>query len=178
MFCQKWKQYCIWVYITYIKLLITLKTSPPLLDCKTGVKILTKTRTVRKKVSGKMEVFSFLSLNEMLQMVGEVNFFLGLGRLSVLIFFFFYLSVLPTIKATRNVTFYRAGKHLCQFTKKSIFRQSLSIFLRWGFINRDSLPDKNSCLASLKKEHSVMQSYLTTDVLSWHQAAAPKGTAR
>lgn len=121
MFCQKWKQYCIWVYITYIKLLITLKTSPPLLDCKTGVKILTKTRTVRKKVSGKMEVFSFLSLNEMLQMVGEVNFFLGLGRLSVLIFFFFLFVCITHNKSYKKCNFLQGRQTSLSIYKKKYF---------------------------------------------------------
>lgn len=38
------------------------------------------------------------------------------------------------------------------------------LFLRWGVISRDSLPDENSCLASLKQEHSVVLFYLTTGI--------------
>lgn len=45
--------------------------------------------------------------------------------------------------------------------KKSLF---WFLFLRWGVISRDSLPDENSCLASLKQEHSVVLLYLTTGI--------------
>lgn len=40
----------------------------------------------------------------------------------------------------------------------------LFFFLRWGVISHDSLPDENSCLASLKQEHSVILFYLTTGI--------------
>lgn len=118
--------------------------------------------TAANKVSGKMGLFCSLSVND---------------KLLVKLIMSWFLFVCITHNRRHNKSQFWKGRSasISVKKKKKINWRSLSGF--WDELSSIMIPcHEHSCLAFLRKEHPEILFYLTSALLSWHRAPAPKKT--